>query len=163
MIDWNGDVFLCPHDWHRRVKAGNLSIESVWNVWTSAFFKKFREKLFFGERSKSPCQGCNAEGTLHGQAHASAWASFYKIWSNCSNTCRFGMFLVSRHLCQFAFYKQVRFTISNITSFSTMLNGLDNCPTGFLDGAWETELAGFCQQFELYQKQIFNWSKVSLS
>ena len=24
LIDWNGDIFLCPQDWQRRVSMGNM-------------------------------------------------------------------------------------------------------------------------------------------
>ena len=28
MIDWNGNVYLCPQDWDRRLPVGNVSQEN---------------------------------------------------------------------------------------------------------------------------------------
>ena len=32
-----------------------------------------------GLRNNSPCLNCNANGTLHGEAHVKAWEKYYKI------------------------------------------------------------------------------------
>jgi radical SAM protein with 4Fe4S-binding SPASM domain len=77
MIDWNGDAFLCTQDWNRRIRSGNLALNSLIEVWTSATLKKYRRRLAKGQRDLSPCNKCNADGTLHGQNHATAWESFY--------------------------------------------------------------------------------------
>lgn len=75
MLDWNGDVFICPHDWNRRVKAGNIYVSSVANVWTSAVFAKYRRLLARGCRTEEPCRNCNATGTLAGDRHREAWTA----------------------------------------------------------------------------------------
>ena len=77
MVDWNGDVFLCTQDWHRRIKAGNLNIHSLYEVWTSNIMRKYRCHLYKGERDLFPCNQCNAMGTLHGEKHAEIWDSYY--------------------------------------------------------------------------------------
>ncbi|MDD5063428.1 MAG: SPASM domain-containing protein [Phycisphaerae bacterium] len=77
MIDWNGDVFLCTQDWQRRVKAGNLNIHSLYEVWTSDIMRKYRGHLYKGKRDLFPCNQCNARGTLHGRKHAEIWDSYY--------------------------------------------------------------------------------------
>jgi radical SAM protein with 4Fe4S-binding SPASM domain len=71
--DWNGDVLLCPQDWKKRVKLGNLSAQSLWDVWTGGIAMKHRMRLLAGKRNCAPCSGCNAAGTLHGKDHAAAW------------------------------------------------------------------------------------------
>ncbi len=77
MIDWNGDVFLCTQDWNRRIKTGNLAFSSVHDIWTGDFYRRYRQRLFQGDRSLSPCSNCNCAGRLHGDAHARAWQTFY--------------------------------------------------------------------------------------
>lgn len=72
-IDWNGDVFLCPQDWHRRVRCGNISFKSVHDVWVGSFYRKYRTKLFKGDRSLFPCNECNCSGNLHGKEQAEHW------------------------------------------------------------------------------------------
>ena len=46
MIDWNGDVFLCPQDWQRRVSMGNIMQKSFLDIWTGSLLTKFRKKTF---------------------------------------------------------------------------------------------------------------------
>ncbi len=73
MIDWNGDVLVCVQDWNKDVKFGNVEKQSLWEVWKSEEFKKYRKQLGQGSRSLTPCNGCNVHGTLHGAKHAEIW------------------------------------------------------------------------------------------
>ena len=75
LIDWNGDIFLCPQDWQRRVTMGNMLQESLFEIWTGKIITKFRKRLLDGKRDCTPCNKCNAEGTMLGKDHAKAWAS----------------------------------------------------------------------------------------
>ena len=77
MIDWNGDVFLCPQDWQRRVTMGNMMQEHIFDIWTSKIMSKFRKDLIKGKRNKNPCTLCNAEGTILGKNHANEWVKTY--------------------------------------------------------------------------------------
>ena len=77
LIDWNGDIFLCPQDWQRRVTMGNMMQEHIFDIWTNKIITKFRKDLMNGKRINSPCTLCNAEGTIHGKKHAQAWHKFY--------------------------------------------------------------------------------------
>ena len=79
LIDWNGDVFLCPQDWQRRRAMGNMMQEKIFEIWTGKIIEKYRKKLLEGKRCYSPCTLCNAEGTVLGQNHANAWKKIYKI------------------------------------------------------------------------------------
>ena len=72
-IDWNGDVLLCVQDWNKRRKFGNLSNNKLIDVWRSISMDKTRCKLIDGDRTASPCKGCNADGTMHGFNHVNAW------------------------------------------------------------------------------------------
>lgn len=72
-VDWNGDVLLCPQDWHKKVKFGNLAQQSIMEVWTGRQMSARRLRLLEGRREASPCNGCNTDGCLHGQNHGPAW------------------------------------------------------------------------------------------
>jgi|TARA_B110001452_G_scaffold116249_1_gene96401 radical SAM protein with 4Fe4S-binding SPASM domain len=79
LIDWNGDVFLCPQDWQRRQTMGNMMQEELFDIWTSKVMKKYRVDLLKGKRCNNPCKTCNAQGTLLGVNHAKTWRNIYKI------------------------------------------------------------------------------------
>jgi radical SAM protein with 4Fe4S-binding SPASM domain len=78
LIDWNGDIFLCPQDWQRRVTMGNMMQEHIFDIWDSRIMNKYRKDLINGKRVNSPCTLCNAEGTILGKKHAGAWQKIYK-------------------------------------------------------------------------------------
>ena len=77
LIDWNGDVFLCPQDWQRRVTMGNIMQETIFDIWTGKVLTNFRKNLLNGKRCASPCSSCNADGTLLGKNHAKEWSKLY--------------------------------------------------------------------------------------
>ena len=79
LIDWNGSIFLCPQDWHRRVSVGNMMQDTISNIWKGKILSKFRKNLLQGKRCNSPCNKCNADGTLLGKNHAKEWNNIYKI------------------------------------------------------------------------------------
>jgi radical SAM protein with 4Fe4S-binding SPASM domain len=78
LIDWNGDVFLCPQDWQRRNPMGNIMQEKIFEIWVGKIFTKYRKELLKGSRKLNPCNSCNANGTLLGHNHAKIWRSVYK-------------------------------------------------------------------------------------
>ena len=78
LIDWNGDVFLCPQDWQRRRAMGNMMQENIFNIWVGKIITRYRKDLLKGKRISSPCNTCNAQGTLLGQNHAKIWRELYK-------------------------------------------------------------------------------------
>jgi len=77
LIDWNGDVFLCPQDWQRRVTMGNIMQKSFFDIWTGSTLNKFRKCHLKGDRSLSPCNSCNADGMVYGNKHYKAWAEHF--------------------------------------------------------------------------------------
>ena len=79
LIDWNGDIFLCPQDWQRRVTMGNMMQESIFKIWSGKTLTKYRKNLLLGKRCDNPCSSCNADGTLLGINHSKKWHEIYKI------------------------------------------------------------------------------------
>lgn len=77
MINWNGDVTLCPQDWRRRVILGNVNYESILDIWNNEEYKIIRKKLFNKQRTFSPCKFCNTNGTLKGESSIKEWEEFY--------------------------------------------------------------------------------------
>ena len=78
LIDWNGDIFLCPQDWQRRQTMGNMMQEEIFDIWISKLMKRYRVDLLAGKRCNNPCKSCNAQGTLLGINHAQKWREIYK-------------------------------------------------------------------------------------
>tara|TARA_X000001036_G_C20336202_1_gene666577 strand:- start:29 stop:709 length:681 start_codon:yes stop_codon:yes gene_type:complete len=79
LIDWNGNVYLCPQDWQRKVSMGNIMQETIFQVWTGKTITDYRKNLLSGKRCSGPCKSCNADGTLLGKNHAKSWNNIYKI------------------------------------------------------------------------------------
>ena len=77
-IDWNGDMFLCPHDWQRRNPVGNLMQKDFFEIWNGNIITKYRKMLFEGKRDKLPCSKCNCDGKVHGLKHHNAWLEAWK-------------------------------------------------------------------------------------
>ena len=67
MVDSNGDVYPCCHEWQRRLKIGNLYQHTFWEVWTSSSLKLVRKKILEGKRDLFPCRICNVDGTYRGK------------------------------------------------------------------------------------------------
>ena len=78
MIDWDGNIYLCPQDWQRKISMGNIMQADFFEIWTDTMITKYRKDLLKGNRKNSPCNKCNAEGTVLGKKHAEAWKKYYK-------------------------------------------------------------------------------------
>lgn len=79
VIEWNGDIFLCCHDWQRRISMGNVMQADFFEIWNGPTYRKYRKDLLNGSRKNKPCLNCNANGTVHGYKHAKDWKKTYKI------------------------------------------------------------------------------------
>ena len=77
MIDHDGRVLLCCHDWTKKVSLGDLNKQSIYKIWTGPKTKKYRLELGNGNRSFKPCNNCNVLGTLQGRKHYEAWNKYY--------------------------------------------------------------------------------------
>ena len=73
LIDWNGDVFLCPQDWQRRQTMGNIMQTDIFDIWSGPVMSKYRRNLLKGDRNLNPCNKCNADGMVYGEKHYEAF------------------------------------------------------------------------------------------
>ena len=73
LLDWNGNIFLCPHDWQRRISMGNVMQKDFFEIWNSSLLNKYRRNLLCGISNAKPCSDCNVNGTVHGFKHSEAW------------------------------------------------------------------------------------------
>jgi radical SAM protein with 4Fe4S-binding SPASM domain len=78
IIDWNGDVVLCSHNWINKKIFGNIHKETISKIWMGEEFTSFRMKLISGDRSESPCNNCSVNGDSLGKKYADLWKSKYK-------------------------------------------------------------------------------------
>lgn len=76
MLDYNGDVLLCPHDWHKKLIIGNLYNSSLYELWTSKEMMNVRRTLKNNSRNFKPCNECNIDGTFKGE-------EAFEIWKRC--------------------------------------------------------------------------------
>lgn len=77
-LDYNGDVLMCSHDWGRKQIVGNLKQETFLEIWQGPRMSGIRKMLLNGDRSVTPCNICNVQGTRMGVEHANAWTSFFE-------------------------------------------------------------------------------------
>ena len=67
VIDWNGDILLCPQDWDRKSDLNlNINTHTIPEIWFSEKIVKYRKLLISKDRSMSPCSTCDCNGTLCG-------------------------------------------------------------------------------------------------
>jgi len=74
MIDYDGRVLLCSHDWIKKRDVGNLNRQTVAEVWTSKKMKFVRDRLGNKKRNFNPCIKCDVNGTLGGMEEFKRWA-----------------------------------------------------------------------------------------
>ncbi len=77
-VDYNGDCFICPDDWKKKLVVGNLKKEKIIDVWEKKIFHEVRKSLLKGDRSHSPCNECDVDGLLSGNEFAKKWGEFYE-------------------------------------------------------------------------------------
>jgi len=74
-MDYNGDVLLCPHDWHKKLVVGNMSRESFVDVWRSQRIEEVRNSLHREDRCFSPCDRCDVSGLIMGNDQYQEWVN----------------------------------------------------------------------------------------
>lgn len=79
MVDHKGDVMLCSHDWGKKLVVGNLSKQTIVEVWAGELIRTARNRLGNADRSFLPCSGCDVKGTHIGGEHYARWDEYYKI------------------------------------------------------------------------------------
>ncbi len=78
MVDYDGSLLLCPHDWGKKLVVGNLRDRSIHELWRSRIMKRVRTNLARSDRNFAPCDGCDVDGTLIGRPHFEKWNEFYE-------------------------------------------------------------------------------------
>jgi radical SAM protein with 4Fe4S-binding SPASM domain len=79
LVDYTGDVLLCPHDWSKKIKFGNLKDEKLFDIWHGEKLKTIREKLIQCDRCFNPCKECDVLGTVIGEESFNMWKKYYEI------------------------------------------------------------------------------------
>jgi len=77
LIDYDGAVLLCPHDWGKKLIVGNVKNDSLVNLWNSRTIRRVRLNLAKSDRNFPPCRDCDVDGTLMGRRHYDEWMTFY--------------------------------------------------------------------------------------
>lgn len=80
IIDYDGDVMICPCDWEKKLVVGNLHKKNIFGIWDSDIMKEVRLRLIKEDRSKPPCTQCDIDGTLYAKLHFEAWKKYYGVW-----------------------------------------------------------------------------------
>lgn len=78
LIDYDGRVLLCTHDWGRRLIAGDAGKNSIAKIWNNGILRDVRISLVKKNRNFSPCNLCDVDGILMGETHFYEWAKYYR-------------------------------------------------------------------------------------
>ena len=78
LVDYDGAVLLCPHDWSKKLVAGNLHRQSVHEIWNGPAMRRVRQNLANSDRNFPPCNVCDVDGTLMGRSHFEEWVEYYQ-------------------------------------------------------------------------------------
>ena len=77
MVDWDGSVLLCTHDWGKKLVVGNVRDATLRDLWESDTMKRVRQSLAGANRDFAPCNICDVDGTLMGGRQFDAWLDYY--------------------------------------------------------------------------------------
>ena len=61
---------MCSHDWGKKNILGNLKDMSFKEIWLSKKSMEARKKLNNADRSTSPCNVCDVDGTFMGKTNS---------------------------------------------------------------------------------------------
>ena len=78
MVDYDGAVLLCNHDWYKKLIVGNINQSSILEIWDSQIYEKTRKNLSKAMRVDSPCKECDANGTMMGGEYVKEWEDYYE-------------------------------------------------------------------------------------
>ena len=78
LVDYDGSVLLCPHDWGKKLVAGNLNHQSIQEIWNGRVMRRVRRNLANADRNFPPCNECDVDGTLMGERHFEQWMAYYQ-------------------------------------------------------------------------------------
>lgn len=74
-IDWNGNVYLCVHDWNKHKIFGNIHYRHLRDIWLSDDLNTYRSMLIQRQRHSNPCHGCDVEGDYYGARNIKFFAN----------------------------------------------------------------------------------------
>ena len=77
LVDYDGAVLLCPHDWGKKLIVGNLNDSTIHELWNGPVLRRVRRNLANEDRNFGPCSGCDVEGTYMGRPHFEQWMEHY--------------------------------------------------------------------------------------
>ena len=77
VIDYNGDVLMCAHDWKKEKIVGNVNEKSIFEIWNSKIIQQARKILSRDKRSFKPCMNCDVMGDVMGYSNYMAWTNYY--------------------------------------------------------------------------------------
>ena len=78
LVDFDGSVLLCNHDWDKKLSMGNVKETSILDIWNSEKYKEIRGNLANANRNHSPCNRCDANGMMMGGEFVSKWKEYYE-------------------------------------------------------------------------------------
>ncbi len=78
LIDYNGDMILCPHDWGKEYVVGNIKEKTIWELWISKKYEAARKLLAEKNRNFKPCNQCNVRGDLIGRPNFDQWIKHHE-------------------------------------------------------------------------------------
>jgi radical SAM protein with 4Fe4S-binding SPASM domain len=73
LIDYDGEVLLCPHDWNKTLKFGNLKQKTFFDIWNGKALTGIRKRLSSSDRNFGACKDCDVLGTVIGKDSFEAW------------------------------------------------------------------------------------------
>lgn len=76
LIDYDGAVLLCPHDWGKKLIVGNVNKASILDIWNNKTMQGVRATLSNKSRNFAPCNACDVDGTIMGQSHFDKWNDY---------------------------------------------------------------------------------------
>jgi len=77
LIDYDGSVLLCCHDWGKKLIVGNIKSQSIIDIWNNNVLKRVRMNLAQANRNFPPCNLCDTPGELVGRRHFEKIIKFY--------------------------------------------------------------------------------------
>ena len=77
LVDYDGSVLLCPHDWGKKLIVGNLHQQTIHELWNGRVMRRVRLNMAKSDRRFAPCDECDVDGTLMGRSHFDQWMTYY--------------------------------------------------------------------------------------
>ena len=75
VVDYDGDVLMCSHDWKKEKVIGNANETNIFNIWKGEQINRARLLLKNKSRNFSPCNNCDIKGDVMGKPNFDAWVN----------------------------------------------------------------------------------------